>query len=193
MREMRQTIARAALATCVLACCGAYAGDGPLERAAVTLGVADIQSLEFEARGHYFQFTQAPAPELPWPAFEVDAYVATLDFERRAVHAKYHRVQVQEPGRARPHAEATMDQCDTIDDEYCFDANPIYCDGNEDCAGDSVCCYIGYTAYCIDAATCAAHPGATMCHGDEECPVGVTCCEIITGRPYAACGLPACQ
>jgi glyoxylase-like metal-dependent hydrolase (beta-lactamase superfamily II) len=96
--------------TFVLAWSGAYAADGPLERAAVKLGVARIQSLEFEARGLYFQFTQAPAPELPWPAFEVDNYVATLDFERRAVHAKYHRVQVQEPKRARPHAEATMDQ-----------------------------------------------------------------------------------
>ena len=101
---------RAVAVMCVLAGCGAYAGDSPLERAAATLGVAKIQSLEFEAHGRYFQFTQAPAPDLPWPAFEVDNYVATLDYERRAVHAKYHRVQVQEPGRARPHAEATMDQ-----------------------------------------------------------------------------------
>ena len=49
-------------------------------------------------------------PNLPWPAFTVDGYVATLDYARAAVHAKYHRVQVQEPGRERPHAEATMDQ-----------------------------------------------------------------------------------
>jgi glyoxylase-like metal-dependent hydrolase (beta-lactamase superfamily II) len=81
-----------------------------LARAAEVLRVHDIQSLEFEAGGNYFQFTQAPAPELPWPAFTVDGYVATLDYTRHAVHAKYHRVQIQEPGRARPHAEATMDQ-----------------------------------------------------------------------------------
>ena len=99
-----------AAVTCMLACTGAYAGESPLERAAERLGVARIQSLEFEAHGRYFQFTQAPAPDLPWPAFEVDNYVATLDYERRAVHAKYHRVQVQEPQRARPLAEATMDQ-----------------------------------------------------------------------------------
>jgi glyoxylase-like metal-dependent hydrolase (beta-lactamase superfamily II) len=74
------------------------------------LGVARIHSLEFEASGRYFQFTQAPAPELPWPAFTVDGYVATLDYARAAVRARYHRVQVQEPGRERPPAEAMMDQ-----------------------------------------------------------------------------------
>jgi len=81
-----------------------------LDNAARTLGVDTISSLEFEARGHYYQFGQAPAPELPWPAFEVDGYVATFDFARGAVHAKYHRVQVQEPGRLRPASAQTMDQ-----------------------------------------------------------------------------------
>jgi hypothetical protein len=69
-----------------------------------------LQSLEYVASGRYYQFGQAPAPELPWPEFMVDGYVATLDFERNAVHTKYHRVQVQEAGRERPHSEQTMDQ-----------------------------------------------------------------------------------
>ncbi len=81
-----------------------------LEGASVRLGVDRIQSLEFDASGSYYQFGQSPAPELPWPEFKVDGYVATLDFARAAVHAKYHRVQVQEPGRARPYSEQTMDQ-----------------------------------------------------------------------------------
>ena len=84
-----------------------------LQRAAVHLGLkgsVPLNSLEYEASGRYYQFGQAPAPELPWPEFAVDGYVATLDFERNAVHTKYHRVQVQEPGRARPHSEQTMDQ-----------------------------------------------------------------------------------
>lgn len=81
-----------------------------LETAAKSLGVAHTQSLEFEATGRYYQFTQAPAPELPWPPFDVDGYIATLDYARSAVHAKYHRVQVQEPGRQRPPSEQTMDQ-----------------------------------------------------------------------------------
>ena len=88
----------------------AGAAENVLAIAARALGVERISSVEFEASGRYCQFTQAPAPELPWPPFEVDNYVATLDYARGAVHAKYHRVQVQEPGRARPHAEATMDQ-----------------------------------------------------------------------------------
>jgi len=81
-----------------------------LEAAAKALDVERIDSLEFEAAGRYYQFGQAPAPELPWPEFAVDGYVATLDFARAAIHAKYHRVQVQEPGRARPHSEQTQDQ-----------------------------------------------------------------------------------
>jgi glyoxylase-like metal-dependent hydrolase (beta-lactamase superfamily II) len=83
---------------------------GPLDAAQKALGVERIDSLEYEATGKYYQFGQAPAPELPWPEFAVDGYVATLDFARAAVHAKYHRVQVQEPGRARPHSEQTQDQ-----------------------------------------------------------------------------------
>lgn len=81
-----------------------------LTRSAQALGADRIASLEYTAEGSYFQFGQAPAPELPWPKFEVDGYVATLDYTRGAVHAKYHRVQVQEPGRARPHSEQTVDQ-----------------------------------------------------------------------------------
>jgi NADPH:quinone reductase-like Zn-dependent oxidoreductase/glyoxylase-like metal-dependent hydrolase (beta-lactamase superfamily II) len=81
-----------------------------LDAAAAVLRVDDIESLEFDAAGRYYQFGQAPAPELPWPAFEVDNYVASIDFERAAIHAKYHRVQVQEPGRLRPKSQQTMDQ-----------------------------------------------------------------------------------
>jgi glyoxylase-like metal-dependent hydrolase (beta-lactamase superfamily II) len=88
----------------------ANAAAPALEQAAQLLAVGGIQSLEFQASGKYFQFTQAPAPELPWPPFTVDGYVATLDYARATVHAKYHRVQVQERGRARPPADATMDQ-----------------------------------------------------------------------------------
>lgn len=103
--------ARAALVACaIFSGSAAQAADGILDTAARALGVERIHSLEYEAGGRYFQFTQAPSPELPWPPFDVEGYVATLDYARGAVHAKYHRVQVQEPGRARPHVEATMDQ-----------------------------------------------------------------------------------
>jgi glyoxylase-like metal-dependent hydrolase (beta-lactamase superfamily II) len=107
---MKKGIAPAALMV-ALGSFRVAAGAAPtLESAAQVLGVGNIQSLEYEASGKYFQFTQAPAPELPWPPFTVDGYVATLDYARSAVHAKYHRVQVQEAGRERPHAEAVVDQ-----------------------------------------------------------------------------------
>ena len=96
--------------TLLALCAAAHAADPALERAARALGVERIDSLEYEASGTYYQFTQAPAPDLPWPPFRVEDYVATLDYARAAIHAKYHREQVQEPGRARPPAEATMDQ-----------------------------------------------------------------------------------
>jgi glyoxylase-like metal-dependent hydrolase (beta-lactamase superfamily II) len=86
------------------------AADGPLDRAAAALGVDAVQSLTFEASGRYYQWGQAPAPELPWPAFDVSGYVADLDYGRSAVRARYRRVQVQEPGRARPHTDQTQDQ-----------------------------------------------------------------------------------
>jgi glyoxylase-like metal-dependent hydrolase (beta-lactamase superfamily II) len=111
--HLRRFLAAAASAVIALACTGLARSspvDGVLQNAARALGVDHIRSLEYEAAGRYYQFTQAPAPDLPWPPFEVRDYVATLDYERGAVHAKYHRVQVQEPGRARPHAEAIMDQ-----------------------------------------------------------------------------------
>ena len=78
----------------VLAACTASAQAAPsaLERDAQVLGVAGIDSLEFEASGTYFQFTQAPAPELPWPPFTMDGYVATLDYSRVTVHAKAGRM-----------------------------------------------------------------------------------------------------
>lgn len=96
--------------TLLALCAAAHAADPALERAARALGLERIDSLEYEASGTYYQFTQAPAPDLPWPPFKVEDYVATLDYARAAMHAKYHREQVQEPDRARPPAEATMDQ-----------------------------------------------------------------------------------
>src|SRR6185295_17744732 len=77
-------------------------GSGPLDRAATAFRVDAIESLAFDASGRYYQFGQAPAPELPWPAFDVTEYAAEFDYAKRTVHARYRRVQVQEPGRARP-------------------------------------------------------------------------------------------
>jgi glyoxylase-like metal-dependent hydrolase (beta-lactamase superfamily II) len=106
--------ARAAAVAAVTGMLSALAGAEParpvLDVAAARLDVDRIGSLTFEATGRYFQFSQAPAPDLPWPPFDVDGYVATLDYSRATVHARYRRVQVVEAGRARPPADQTMDQ-----------------------------------------------------------------------------------
>src|SRR6476646_10809183 len=107
MTRLRAVPAAACLAASIVSL---FAADGPLDWAATALGVDAIQSLEFEASGRYYQFGQAPAPELPWPAFDVTGYTATLDYARAAVHARYRRVQVQQPWRARPHTDQMLDQ-----------------------------------------------------------------------------------
>lgn len=108
MTRLRTLLAAACVAasmTLVLA-----QGGGPLDCAASASRADDIQSLAFDATGRYYQFGQAPAPELPWPAFDVSDYTAEFDYAKGTVHARYRRVQVQEPGRARPPADQTMDQ-----------------------------------------------------------------------------------
>lgn len=79
-----------------------WAQDNSLTLASKTLSSDKILSLEFEAAGAYYQFSQAPGPGQPWPAFEVRDYVASLDFERGAVHSRYTRLQKADPLRVRP-------------------------------------------------------------------------------------------
>ena len=89
----------------------AAAAPDALQRAANHLRAEQIESLEFEAVGTYYQFSQAPGPGLPWPAFEVKDYIATLDFARGAVHSRYARWQKVEPDRLRPApVEQKLDQ-----------------------------------------------------------------------------------
>lgn len=79
--------------------------EDPLAAAARALGADEIRSITFEASGTYYQFSQAPGPDQPWPAFAVSNYVATVDFERKSVHSRYTRTQKPD-GRARPAANA---------------------------------------------------------------------------------------
>ena len=73
-----------------------------LETAAQSLGVAQVQSLEFSGNGRWFQFGQAPAPELPWPQFDVSRYVASVDYASAAARVQINRLQTIEPNRVRP-------------------------------------------------------------------------------------------
>lgn len=94
--------ARHALATFVALPLTLSAQAASLETAAQSLGAAQVQSLEFSGNGQWFQFGQAPAPELPWPRFDVSRYVASIDYAAPAARVQINRLQAIDPQRARP-------------------------------------------------------------------------------------------
>jgi glyoxylase-like metal-dependent hydrolase (beta-lactamase superfamily II) len=75
---------------------------GSLAAATQALGATDLKSIEYTGTGKWFQFGQAPSPVLPWPAFDVSAFTATVNYETPAARVQMTRMQVVEPGRARP-------------------------------------------------------------------------------------------
>jgi glyoxylase-like metal-dependent hydrolase (beta-lactamase superfamily II) len=75
---------------------------GTLAAATQTLGATEIKSIEYTGTGKWFQFGQAPSPALPWPAFDVSAYTASINYETPAARVQMTRIQVVEPGRTRP-------------------------------------------------------------------------------------------
>ena len=85
--------------------CGPQAGS--LQAANNTLGIAQVNAIEFSGTGRWYQFGQAPAPNLPWPAFDVSSYTATINYAAPAARVQMTRKQTIEPGRVRP---APVDQ-----------------------------------------------------------------------------------
>jgi glyoxylase-like metal-dependent hydrolase (beta-lactamase superfamily II) len=85
--------------------------SGTLQSATEELGAADLRSIEFSGTGRWFQFGQAPAPDLPWPAFDLSAYTASINYDTPAARVQMTRKQVVEPNRVRPApAEQRPDQ-----------------------------------------------------------------------------------
>jgi glyoxylase-like metal-dependent hydrolase (beta-lactamase superfamily II) len=80
--------------------CGPQAGS--LQAASNTLGIAQVNAIEFSGTGRWYQFGQAPAPNLPWPAFDVSSYTATINYAAPAGRVQMTRKQTIEPGRVRP-------------------------------------------------------------------------------------------
>jgi glyoxylase-like metal-dependent hydrolase (beta-lactamase superfamily II) len=74
----------------------------PVAAAAEALGATELQSIEYSGSGRWFQFGQAPAPMLPWPAFDVKSFSAAINYEAPAARVQMERIQVVEPGRVRP-------------------------------------------------------------------------------------------
>ncbi|WP_036260672.1 MBL fold metallo-hydrolase [Methylocapsa aurea] len=83
-----------------MAVCSAHAAS--LQEAASALGVAGVKSIEFSGSGLWFQFGQAPNPNLPWPRFDVSSYVASIDYGVPSARVQIVRKQAIEPGRQRP-------------------------------------------------------------------------------------------
>jgi len=75
---------------------------GTLQAAAKALGASDVKSVEYAGTGKWFQFGQAPSPALPWPAFNVTSFTATVNYDAPAARVQMERIQVVEPDRARP-------------------------------------------------------------------------------------------
>jgi glyoxylase-like metal-dependent hydrolase (beta-lactamase superfamily II) len=89
--------------------CGPQAGS--LQAANDTLGAAQVNAIEFSGTGRWYQFGQAPAPNLPWPQFDVSSYTATINYAAPAARVQMTRKQTIEPGRVRPApAEQKPDQ-----------------------------------------------------------------------------------
>lgn len=104
---MRKTLTTAMTITMAL---GSVACSGP-QPEAITAAASpaetpakqqNIKSIEFSGTGRWYQFGQAPNPDLPWPPFEVKNYSAALDYDQAKAVVNIARSQVVEPGRNRP-------------------------------------------------------------------------------------------
>lgn len=95
----------ASLVVLMALCVGACATPEPagtLPAATAALGAADLKSIAYTGTGKWFQFGQAPNPTLPWPEFNVTTFTASVNYDAPAARVQMERIQVVEPGRARP-------------------------------------------------------------------------------------------
>jgi len=52
--------------------------------------------------GRWFQFGQAPNPNLPWPQFDASSYAASINYDGPSSHVQIVRKQTIEADRQRP-------------------------------------------------------------------------------------------
>lgn len=96
LRLLALTLLTLSLVSC------AHVEPASIASASDALKAGSTRSLNFSGVGRWYQFGQAPAPGLPWPAFQVSRYAADIDFEARAARVQIARTQLVEPGRERP-------------------------------------------------------------------------------------------
>ncbi|MBY0446358.1 MAG: hypothetical protein K2Q15_14240, partial [Burkholderiales bacterium] len=79
-----------------------HSAAADLHSAASKLDALTTKSIEFSGSGQWFQFGQAPHPQLAWPQFDVSSYRASINYESAAAHVQIVRKQSVEAGRDRP-------------------------------------------------------------------------------------------
>ena len=84
------------------ACSEEQAELGTLQSASNALGESSLTSIEYSGAGRWYQFGQAPNPNLPWPQFELRAFTASIDYTIPAARVQMVRKQIVEPDRVRP-------------------------------------------------------------------------------------------
>ncbi|MEY4211458.1 MAG: hypothetical protein RLZ92_1839, partial [Pseudomonadota bacterium] len=60
--------------------CSLFQTQG-LQQASENSGAAKIKSLAFSGNGFWYQFGQAPNPDLPWPPFNLKTYSADINYD----------------------------------------------------------------------------------------------------------------
>lgn len=100
MQQLGFAICGLATALTIAACARQEAGT--LQAATEALRATEIRSIEYSGAGRWFQFGQAPNPTLPWPAFDVSSFTASIGYDTPAARVEMVRKQVVEPGRVRP-------------------------------------------------------------------------------------------
>jgi len=73
-----------------------------LQAASEVSGADNIKSIEFSGAGRWFQFGQAPNPDLSWPQFDVKNFTADINYDTASARVQITRSQTVEPGRLRP-------------------------------------------------------------------------------------------
>ncbi|MCQ8105783.1 MBL fold metallo-hydrolase [Methylomonas sp. SURF-2] len=99
---MRRTIYQALGLSIAMAAAGCASQPHSLELANQAAGATNIKSIEFSGSGRWYQFGQAPNPDLPWPPFELKNYTAGIDYDSASARVQITRSQIIEPGRNRP-------------------------------------------------------------------------------------------
>lgn len=109
MQKMLYTAVGLAAAFAINGC--ASLGQDSLKLASKSVGAETLHGIEFSGTGRWYQFGQAPNPDLPWPPFTVKSYKTDIDYASVGSRTQISRIQVVETGRNRPQpTEQNVDQ-----------------------------------------------------------------------------------